>query len=251
MARIYHLAESPHWTSAQETGIYTVSTRGRSLEDEGFIHASDEDQWPTVRHVFYDDVDGDLQLLEIDPVRLRSKVIREVGNPETGEIFPHVYGPINVDAVTAVHTLHPSHVVPGDDAITAFRSAAVIRASPFSVWRVVTDWGHANSWLPGVTQAAEPRSLTLRSEEGGITTDYRYTIGSATSGGSPAAVLTVVAEVRCPDLPEDAQQAIRERVAATDRGQAALLRNAVASADHSSSPSGSTRWTSELVQDTR
>ncbi|AKU16663.1 DUF952 domain-containing protein [Luteipulveratus mongoliensis] len=109
MSRIYHLAEPADWAAAQRSGAYRISTRGRSLEDEGFIHASDEHQWPVVRRSFYADVAGDLLLLEIDPDLLSHQVIREVGNPETGEEFPHIYGPITPGAVVAVRTIRAPH----------------------------------------------------------------------------------------------------------------------------------------------
>ena len=106
---IYHLAEQSHWEQALREGTYTRSTRELSLEQEGFIHASTAQQWPVVRRRFYGDVTEPLVLLEIDESRLGSRVVHEVGDPETGEQFPHVYGPIEVDAVVATTVLPPPH----------------------------------------------------------------------------------------------------------------------------------------------
>jgi glutathione S-transferase len=106
---IYHLAEPADWAEALETGRYERSTRGRSLAEEGFVHASTAAQWPVVRRSFYVDVAGPLLLLEIDPALLSSPVVVEVGNPATGEEFPHVYGPLDVEAVVSVTELAPPH----------------------------------------------------------------------------------------------------------------------------------------------
>jgi len=35
--------------------------------------------------------------------------VREVGDPATGEEFPHVYGPVDVDAVVGVTVVEPPH----------------------------------------------------------------------------------------------------------------------------------------------
>ncbi len=106
---IYHLAELSHWEQARRDGAYTWSTRQLSLEEEGFIHASTAEQWPVVRRRFYGDVTEPLVLLEVDESRLGSRVVYEVGDPGTGEQFPHVYGPIEVDAVVATTVLPPPH----------------------------------------------------------------------------------------------------------------------------------------------
>lgn len=109
MRRIYHLAEPSDWAAALETGRYERSTRGRSLAEEGYIHASTADQWPVVRRSFYADVVGPILLLEIDPALLTSPLVVEVGNPQTGEEFPHVYGPLDVSAVVSVTELEAPH----------------------------------------------------------------------------------------------------------------------------------------------
>jgi len=109
VTRIYHLAEPADWAAALQTGRYERSTRGRSLAEEGFVHASTAEQWPVVRRSFYADVAAPLLLLEIDPALLTSPVVVEVGDPRTGEEFPHVYGPVDVAAVVSVTELRPPH----------------------------------------------------------------------------------------------------------------------------------------------
>jgi uncharacterized protein (DUF952 family) len=106
---IYHLAEEAHWEQARRDGRYTRSTRGVSLDKEGFIHASSAEQWPVVRSRFYADVTEPLVLLHVDESRLSARVVQEVGDPVTGETFPHVYGPIEVDAVVDTTVLRPPH----------------------------------------------------------------------------------------------------------------------------------------------
>lgn len=99
MATIFHLALASDWAAAQDAGAYTTSTRGRTLPEEGFIHCSRGDQWPTVRERFYADVAEPLLLLQIDTDRLDVPVVVEPGEPGSSETFPHVYGPIPLDAV--------------------------------------------------------------------------------------------------------------------------------------------------------
>jgi uncharacterized protein (DUF952 family) len=100
--RIFHLAEADHWETAQRTGAYEQSTLGRTLEEEGFIHASREDQWETVRSTFYADHEGPLVLLEIETDLLGSPWQED---PVGDETFPHVYGPINTSAVVDARSL--------------------------------------------------------------------------------------------------------------------------------------------------
>ncbi|MEV4001211.1 DUF952 domain-containing protein [Actinomadura sp. NPDC049753] len=102
---LLHIAERTHWESARSTGVaYTMSTLGRTLDEEGFIHcSSDLDQVDGVLGRFYGDVPRDtLVLLVIDVSRLDAPVRYE---PAGDELFPHVYGPIPVDAVIDVRSL--------------------------------------------------------------------------------------------------------------------------------------------------
>ncbi len=97
---IFHLAETDHWASAQPTGEYRRSTLGRSLEDEGFIHLSTAEQWPGVLGRFYRDHEGELVLLTVDPDLLEDELRWEPPVPGSDELFPHLYGPLPVSAVT-------------------------------------------------------------------------------------------------------------------------------------------------------
>jgi uncharacterized protein (DUF952 family) len=98
---IYHLALAADWEAARAAGEYAVSTRGRTLAEEGFIHASRGDQWAGVRRRFYADVTEPLVLLVIDPALLTAEV-RDERPPDVEESFPHVYGPIELGAVVKV-----------------------------------------------------------------------------------------------------------------------------------------------------
>ena len=91
---ILHIAEEADWATAQDRGRYEA----QSLATQGFIHCSNPDQLVRV-------ADGifrgrtDLVLLTIDPAKLTAEVRYE--NLEGGTVlFPHVYGAIELEAVT-------------------------------------------------------------------------------------------------------------------------------------------------------
>lgn len=105
-ARIFHVALASEWEAALGSGSYTTSTRGRTLADEGFIHASRGDQWQGVRDRFYADVDEPLVLLVIDTQRLDVPVVAEPV-PDSAETFPHIYGPLPAAAVVQALPLGP------------------------------------------------------------------------------------------------------------------------------------------------
>jgi len=104
---VFHVALASDWQAAEEAGDYRVSTLGRSLEEEGFLHASSAHQWPGVLAAYSSDVEEPLVLLEIDPDRLDVPLVVEApaGSGPGAEEFPHVYGPLPVAAVVAVTPL--------------------------------------------------------------------------------------------------------------------------------------------------
>lgn len=91
------------WDAARENGVYRVSTRDRTLEQEGFVHRSTRAQLPAVAAFLYGSYEGpdDLLVLVVDPARLDVPVRYEAPEPGAEE-FPRVYGPIPVGAVVGV-----------------------------------------------------------------------------------------------------------------------------------------------------
>ena len=101
---IFHITSSVDWEKAQQRGDY----RAESLDTEGFIHCSTQSQVLPVAENFYKGHSG-LLLLGIEPALLSSDLKWEApsgGTPPlgvpAGESFPHVYGPINLNAVVKV-----------------------------------------------------------------------------------------------------------------------------------------------------
>jgi glutathione S-transferase len=101
--RIFHVTTAADWAAAQRAGSYTVSTRGLTLEQEGYIHCSEEHQYDVVRRRYFDGV-GDVVLLEVDTDRLTSPW-RTEQLAGADQAYPHVYGPLDLDAVVAVRPL--------------------------------------------------------------------------------------------------------------------------------------------------
>ena len=101
---IFHCSLRSDWQAAQAVGEYIISSRGRTLADEGFIHACYSHQIDAVLARFYGDVTEPMCLLRIDPGLLTVPVVAEnlLGGDE---LFPHIYGPLPVDAVDRVQAL--------------------------------------------------------------------------------------------------------------------------------------------------
>jgi uncharacterized protein (DUF952 family) len=100
MTELFHITERTAWEVALPTGEYRTSTRGVSLEEEGFIHCSLRHQVRGVAEMFYSDVD-DLVLLVIDSDRLTAPLKYEPPAPGA-EPYPHIYGPLPTAAVIEV-----------------------------------------------------------------------------------------------------------------------------------------------------
>ena len=93
MPIIYHVTTKPEWETAEQDGFYVAP----SLESEGFIHCSEEQQVKGVLERYYKHKTNLLKLV-IDTSRLKPELKYELA-PSVNEEFPHVFGPINVDAV--------------------------------------------------------------------------------------------------------------------------------------------------------
>ncbi len=105
---IYHVAARADWEQARRDGQYTMSTTGRTLAEEGYIHAAQAWQLTGVLDRYYRGSAGELVVLVIDPERVRPPVRYEHAPgapPGAGAPFPHIYGPLNTDAVVAARPL--------------------------------------------------------------------------------------------------------------------------------------------------
>lgn len=96
---IYHITSEQAWHEAKAKGFYEAA----SLAKEGFIHNSSKLQLPGVQQRYYKDATG-MIVLHIDEAKLTSPLKYELA-PSINEIFPHVYGPINIDAVVNTEPL--------------------------------------------------------------------------------------------------------------------------------------------------
>lgn len=92
---ILHLCRPEEWESAQARGDY----RAESLEREGFIHCSTPEQIVATAQRHRRGQQG-LLLLVIEPERVGPEIRYE--EAKNGEAYPHIYGPLNLDAVVAV-----------------------------------------------------------------------------------------------------------------------------------------------------
>lgn len=91
---ILHITTEKEWQTAVAAGEY----RADSLESEGFIHCSTIEQVLMPANQMFAGR-TDLILLTINPAQLTAKLVYE-DCYETGHQFPHIYGPLNLDAVT-------------------------------------------------------------------------------------------------------------------------------------------------------
>ena len=98
--RIFHVADRHHWAAAQEAGAYTRSTRDQSLDEVGYLHGANPDQVAGVLERYYQGV-NDLVLLVVD-VEPVAHLLRDENTSGGTELFPHLYGPLPVDAVVEV-----------------------------------------------------------------------------------------------------------------------------------------------------
>ena len=96
MPIIYHVTTASEWKAAQEKGFYETA----SLKAEGFIHCSEDHQVAGVLERYFSGQEHLIKLV-IDPRKLTSRYVQE-WSPSTQDTFPHIYGPINLEAVVDV-----------------------------------------------------------------------------------------------------------------------------------------------------
>lgn len=96
MTPIFHITSRAEADNARRTGTYVAA----AFDRDGFIHCSYARQLTRVADANFRGW-SDLVLLEIARDRVGCEVIDE--NLEGGlDLFPHIYGPLPMSAVTAV-----------------------------------------------------------------------------------------------------------------------------------------------------
>jgi uncharacterized protein (DUF952 family) len=92
---IYHIVLPETWESFKGRPSYAAD----SLQTEGFIHCSFDSQLDAVISRYYANT-GRIFVLKLDTGKLRSKLVEEAST--NGEIYPHLYGRLNMDAIVDV-----------------------------------------------------------------------------------------------------------------------------------------------------
>jgi uncharacterized protein (DUF952 family) len=125
---LFHITTRAAWDRSQAAREY----RAPSLDSEGFIHLSTEEQWRHTLHRFFRGVD-DVVVLRIDPRRVAAEIKYERA-ADVDEEFPHLYGPLETDAVINLRDAPrmvelPAGIVDrikaADDAVSAIVACAI------------------------------------------------------------------------------------------------------------------------------
>ncbi len=96
---IYHITTKEEWAAAQAKGFYESAT----LATEGFIHNSTEQQVAGVLDRYYKGRTG-LVKLKIEKSKVERPLVFELAG-SINEVFPHIHGALNLDAVVEVTEL--------------------------------------------------------------------------------------------------------------------------------------------------
>ncbi len=102
-----HLTTKQAWEDALKVGSYSLSTKGKTLEEVGFIHGSFADQVEEVASFVFAGSVEELVLLNLDMDKLVSNGIEvRVEAAKNGKSYPHIYGAIPCDLVDQVSSAY-------------------------------------------------------------------------------------------------------------------------------------------------
>ena len=99
---IYSIISRSVWEEVSKGDTYAPE----SLETDGFIHCSTAEQIPWVAGQYYAGRTN-LLLLGIEERTLKAELVYE-DLYELNELFPHIYGELNLDAVSKVLKFEPN-----------------------------------------------------------------------------------------------------------------------------------------------
>jgi uncharacterized protein (DUF952 family) len=98
-----HLTTKQAWEDALKVGTYSLSTKGKTLEEVGFIHGSFADQVEEVAGFVFAGSTEDLIVLHLDMDKLESQGISvRVEEASNGKSYPHIYSAIPCELVDRV-----------------------------------------------------------------------------------------------------------------------------------------------------
>jgi uncharacterized protein (DUF952 family) len=159
--RIFHIATAADWERARTSGAYTTSTVGRTLEEEGFLHAARREQVTGVFQRYYRDAGQPLVLLTIDTERL-GVPWRE--DPVGSETYPHIYGPLSPRSVVGVQPLDRRGVTQSFTSLFLLAFAAMFLAVAGSlIGRTLdTEWGEFGGAVAGFVVGGVVATVVLR-----------------------------------------------------------------------------------------
>ena len=92
---IYHIVDPPSWAKSESDKNYYHP----SLEKEGFIHCSTRAQLSATANLYFYGFE-EITIVVLDPSLISSPLKYEPSRG--GELFPHIYGPLNVNSVVEI-----------------------------------------------------------------------------------------------------------------------------------------------------
>ena len=99
MSLIYKIVAAPQWRAAEAAGVFT----GAAVDlADGFIHFSSAEQARETAAKHFAG-QSDLLLVAVDAARLGAALKWELSRG--GALFPHLYAPLSLDAVSRVAPL--------------------------------------------------------------------------------------------------------------------------------------------------
>ena len=107
MSKFLHLTTKQSWEDAEKVGTYSLSTKGKTLEQVGFIHGSFPDQVEEVAGFVFAGSTEELVLLHLDIEKLEANGLKiRIEDGGNGKMYPHIYGAIPCELVDLVSSAH-------------------------------------------------------------------------------------------------------------------------------------------------
>ena len=104
-----HLTTKRAWEDALKVGTYSLSTKGKTLEEVGFIHGSFANQVEEVAGFVFAGSTEELVVLHLNIDKLESHdIVVRVEAASNGKSYPHIYAAIPCELVDRVSEAHMS-----------------------------------------------------------------------------------------------------------------------------------------------